>query len=233
MIRNAVRGDNNPGKGFVQGSTADAAQIAMCLEGRFSKETVKTQNIDPNQVLNYVSCHDNYTLYDQLVQTMSVERLQSAYTQADAIVFLSEGIPFIQEGEEFMRSKLDPDTGKYSGNSYNVGDFINVMDYGLKLQHQDVFEKTKELIAFRASHPEFRLASRDEITKKLTDLSQEGGKISFRINDLFVIHTLNTSNIELDGTYEILYSNVRSEYGNVSGTFSAGTNESAVLRKVN
>ena len=140
----------------------------MCISGVFSEGTIKTQNIDPNLVLNYVSCHDNYTLYDQLIQTMNEDRLFGAYTQADAIVFLAQGVPFIQEGEEFMRSKLDETTGKYSGNSYNVGDFINVMDYSLKIEHRDVFEKTKELIAFRRSTAEFRLGTRQEGLAVLT-----------------------------------------------------------------
>ncbi|MBP5254554.1 MAG: type I pullulanase, partial [Lachnospiraceae bacterium] len=149
VIRNAARGENSPGKGYVQGDTLSTSLVAMCAEGVFSKGTVKTQNINPNLVLNYVSCHDNYTLYDQLAQTMDAGRLQNAYTQADAIVFLSEGVPFIQEGEEFMRSKHDARTGKYEGNSYNVGDSVNLMDYSLKAAHADVFAKTCELIRFR------------------------------------------------------------------------------------
>ncbi len=232
VIRNAVRGENNPGKGYVQGSSANASLIAMCAEGKFSNGTVKTQVIDPNQVLNYVSCHDNYTLYDQLVQTMNEDRLPIAYTQAESIVFLSEGVPFIQEGEEFMRSKLDPDTGKYEGNSYNVGDFINVMDYSLKIDHRDVYEKIRELIAFRAGCESLRLSSRDEIAARVTDVVCEGGNISFRADDLLVIHSLTGGQFELDGSYELVYSNLRDAGSAVSGTFSAGNNESAVLKRV-
>lgn len=231
VIRNAVRGDNGPGKGYVQGITADASIIAMCTSGVFSKGTVKTQSIDPNLVLNYVSCHDNYTLYDQLVQTMDADRLPNAYTQADAIVFLAQGVPFIQEGEEFMRSKLDPETGKYSGNSYNVGDFINVMDYSLKIQHMDIFEKTRELIALRKSCDEFRLGSRQEIDEKLSEVSYDKGVISFTVGDLLVIHSASGGSVELDGSYEIVFSNTRPEYGAVSGSVAVSANESVVLRK--
>ena len=231
VIRNAVRGENNPGKGFVQGSSSNASLIAMCLEGRFSKETVKAQSIDPNQVLNYVSCHDNYTLYDQLIQTMKAERLSDAYTQAESIVFLSQGVPFIQEGEEFMRSKYNIDTGKYEGNSYNVGDFVNVMDYSLKISHMDTFEKIRELIAFRSEHDAFRLASRDEINERLSDVSYENGSISFKVDDLLVIHSVTGASAELDGAYEVVYSNLRPAGGTVSGSISVMANESVVLRK--
>ncbi len=232
VFRNAVRGENNPGKGYVQGSSSNASQIAMCLEGLFSRETVKTQAINPGQVLNYVSCHDNYTLYDQLVQTMNADRLPAAYTQAESMVFLSEGVPFIQEGEEFMRSKFDPDTGKYEGNSYNVGDYINVMDYSLKADHMDIFEKVRELIAFRADHESFRLASRDEIRSRLTGVSSEGGVISFRLDDLTVVHSVTGATVQLDGTWEIVFSSLRSPGGSVSGSVTVSANESVVLKKV-
>ncbi|MBQ6680290.1 MAG: type I pullulanase [Lachnospiraceae bacterium] len=232
VIRNAVRGSNNPGKGFVQGSSADASLVAMCVGGRFSEGTIKTAGIDPDQVLNYVSCHDNYTLYDQLVQTMNEERLPAAYTQADAIVFLSEGVPFIQEGEEFMRSKWDADAGKYEGNSYISGDFVNAMDYSLKIENARIFEKTKELIRFRKEHPEFRLSGRSEIESLLSDVTFDKANIRYTLGDLLVIHSLNGTKEALDGKYEILYSNLRDEYGEVSGTLSIGTNESVVLKKV-
>lgn len=232
VIRNAIRGDNGPGKGYVQGISSDASMIAMCAEGVFSKGTIKTQNIDPNLVLNYASCHDNYTLYDQLVQTMNEDRIKAAYTQADAIVFLTQGVPFIQEGEEFMRSKLDPETGKYSGNSYNVGDFINVMDYSLKIDRADVFEKTRELIAFRKATADFRLGTRQEIKDKMSDVSSDRGNVSYRFGDYLVIHSVAGTSVELDGSYEIVYSNVRTNYGPVSGTLTVSVNESVVLRRV-
>ena len=231
VIRNAVRGGNNPGKGYVQGSSGDASQIAMCVSGLFSKETVKTQNIDPNQVLNYVSCHDNYTLYDQLVQTMNEDRLPAAYTQADSIIFLAEGVPFIQEGEEFMRSKLDPDTGKYEGNSYNVGDFINVMDYSLKIEHADIYEKIRELVAFRRGTDAFRIADRGEIGKRVANVSAEKGNIIYTADEFTVIHSVSGTTVTLDGTYEIVYSNLRDSGETVSESISVKTNESVVLRK--
>jgi Type II secretory pathway, pullulanase PulA and related glycosidases len=232
VIRNAVRGDNSPGKGYVQGLSAEASQIAMCAEGVFSRGTVKTQNIDPNLVLNYASCHDNYTLFDQLAQTMGEDRLKDAYTQADAIVFLAQGVPFLQEGEEFMRSKLDPKTGRYSGNSYNAGDFVNVMDYSLKIEHADVFEKTKELISFRRNTADFRLGTRQEIRDRMTAVTGEKGNVSYTVGGYLVLHSAQGYTAELDGSYEIVYSNVRTDYGTVSGPFGVSANESVVLRKV-
>ena len=106
------------------------------------------------------------------------------------------------------------------------------MDYALKVKNLDTFEKIKELIAFRKATPALRLATRDEINARVKDVKSEQGSVSFTADDLIVIHTVNGTALQLDGEYEILYSNVRDEYGTVSGTFTAGTNESAVLRKV-
>ena len=233
VIRNAIRGDNSPGKGFVQGDTSNASLIAMCLEGRFSKGTIKAQDIDPELVLNYASCHDNYTLYDQLIQTMNEARIPVAYTQAEAIVFLSEGVPFIQEGEDFMRSKYNAGTGKYDGNSYISGDYVNAMDYSLKVKNLDIFEKVKELIAVRKAEGALRLASRSEIKEKLGNVSFTGGTVSFTVDDLVVAHTVNGGTLEFDGTYEIVFSNVRGTYGQVTSEVSLSTNESILLKKVN
>ncbi len=232
VIRNAIRGSNNPGKGYVQGSAADASQVAMCVAGLFSRSTVKTQEIDPNQVLNYVSCHDNYTLYDQLVQTMPEARLAAAYTQADAVVFLAQGVPFIQEGEEFMRSKYDPETGTCEGNSYNAGDRVNAMDYALKIRHADVFRKTQELIAFRLARPELRLATRQEITDALSEVETDGGNLRYTVGGLTVIHTVSGMTAELPGTFRVLYSNLRAAGEEADGSITLLPNESVVLEEV-
>ena len=186
----------------------------------------------PLFVINYASCHDNYTLYDQLIQTMKENRVADAYTQAEALVFFSEGVPFIQEGEDFMRSKYNETTGKYDGNSYISGDYVNEMDYSLKIKNLDTFEKVKELIAVRKSESALRLSSRSEISEKLKDVSFAGGVISFSVDDVIVVHTVSATTFKLEGTYEIIYSNTRDTYGTVSSEVSLSTNESILLKKV-
>ena len=233
VIRNAIRGDNNPGKGYVQGDTSNASIIAMCLEGRFSKGTVKTEAIDPDLVINYASCHDNYTLYDQLIQTMSEDRLPVAYLQAESIVFLSEGVPFMQEGEDFMRSKYNETTGKYDGNSYISGDFVNAVDYSLKVKNIEIFEKIKELIELRKTADAFRIADRAGIKERVSDVSFENGMIKYRIDDLLIVHTVNGTTLEIDGGYEAIYSSACGPaYCEFGTDRTLAVNESVVLKKV-
>ena len=76
------------------------------------------------------------------VQQKYNSNLDMQYTQAESIVFTSQGVPFLQEGEEFKRTKEYEDENgniKYEGNSYNVGDNINNMDYSLKIKNEDTY----------------------------------------------------------------------------------------------
>lgn len=229
-IRNSVKGDNGPGRGYVQGLIANQVNISNMVKGIFAQTNDKTKNINPNQVINYVSCHDNYTLNDQLVQTMKTEDINNMYLQADAIVFLAQGIPFIQEGEEFRRSKKYDD-GTYEGNSYNVGDYINNMDYSLKVKYYDLFLKEKELIALRKNNELFRLSSREDINTMVTDVKYNDGLITYRIGDLLVIHTIKQKTVELNDTFDVIFSTIRSDYEKgVSGVITANANETIVLQ---
>ena len=211
-MRNAVRGDNNPGTGWVQGAVNASNQNNLVAAAKGLFNTTAT-TVSPQQVLNYVSCHDNYTLYDQLIQTNKNNHdFNNMYSQAEAIVFASQGIAFMQEGEDFLRTKEYEEEGKtkYSGNSYNVGDFINNMDYDLKIKNLNMFETFKELIKVRKTTPELRLSTREDINNKVAIGKNDAttGNISVNIKkvddsskNILVIHALNAF-----------------EYGTVNGT---------------
>ncbi len=234
-MRNATRGDNNPSMGWVQGSVNSSNQnnIVAAIKGLFSTGST---SVSPQQVLNYVSCHDNYTLYDQLVQTNKNNRdMNNMYSQAEAVVFAGQGIAFMQEGEDFMRTKAYEEDGKtkYSGNSYNVGDFINHMDYELKIKNLKMFETFKQLVKVRKDNPEFRLSTREEINNKVAMGKNDAatGNMTFTIkkaNDtsknILVIHALNAFDYgSVNG--EVLFDN--------TGTFASGTNLNGPVSLIN
>lgn len=83
--------------------------------------------LDPADVINYVSKHDNETLWDMLqfqlpYATPLAERVRIA-NMAAAVPLMSQGIPFLQLGGDMLRSKsLDK-------NSYDSGDWFNQVDY--------------------------------------------------------------------------------------------------------
>ena len=85
---------------------------------------------------------------------------------ASAIVFTSQGIPFIQAGEEMLRSKPLED-GTYSSNSYNLSDKVNSLKWDDLSKYQEVYNYYKGLIAFRKAHGAFRMTSTEEVQNNL------------------------------------------------------------------
>lgn len=76
--------------------------------------------------VNYMSCHDNFTLWDKLSAscpgTTDKERLLNNKLGAQ-ILFISKGVPFFLSGEEFLRSKNG------DGNSYMSPDSVNNLNW--------------------------------------------------------------------------------------------------------
>lgn len=231
VIRNAIKGSNGPDSGYVQGMTGTTAtNIVVGTRGQFSANSDLEKNIEPQQVLNYVSCHDNYTLYDHLNQTKGSRNLVNMYKQAETIVFTAQGVPFMQEGEDFMRTKQNV------GNSYNVGDLINNMDYSLKVTNNDMFQYFKNLIALRKAHDGLTLSTRAEITASLTECTKYARYISTKIDtnseSLWILHAVNSINVDLGSSYEVLLStNAARTVGEDLSTINLATNESIILRK--
>ena len=251
VIRNAVRGENNPAAGWVQGLSATGNSVRSGIRGLFSDSSTEARSVEPEQVINYVSCHDNFTLYDQLAPTIGTRNLNNAYSQAESVILTAQGVAFMQEGEDFMRTKeYTGEDGKkhYSGNSYNVGDNINNMDYELKITNKDMFNKFKEMIQLRKDNAELSLPSRARINEVLYARKNDDGSIKDYVvcesgnlwyylddtakggNKLMVIHALNAKEFELDGNYEVIFSSQTRELGTTINSISMNANESVVLK---
>lgn len=180
-IRDAVKGSvfEASGTGFVQGSKSLSAinKIKFSIAGGVEHDEVNelftsTTTFwagEPDKMINYVTCHDNNTLYDKLMQSSkdtSTDAIKEELKQANAIVLLAEGVSFLHAGDEFMRSKPDG-KGGYDSNSYDSSDEVNQIDWSLKVKYKDVFDYFVGLIALRKSTPEFRLAKSTDIASKL------------------------------------------------------------------
>ena len=232
-IRNGIKGDNAPGTGWIQGGDA-GEPITAGIKGMFS---ASASSISPSQVINYVSCHDNYTLYDHLVQTVKSRNLQDMYTQADTIVMSTFGVAFMQEGEDFMRSKDYQADGvtKYDENSYKSGDFINDMDYALKAEKKNIFDFYKELLAFRKSSGLFSVNTREEVNARISNIETNNKNISYSVsyngNTYLIIHAVNAASFALNGTYQVVLSSKLDSSATVSSNITLANNESIILKK--
>jgi len=170
MVRDAVRGSNsNASKtGYAAGAGGFANNVRDSFLGKpgWAK--------DPSQVVNYVSCHDGYSLFDRLTlstQDRTPEDRVRMNNLAAAIVMTSQGTPFFQAGEELLRSKPLSDGG-FDHNSYKSPDSINSIKWDTLSDpvYQDVVRYYSGLIAFRKAHPALRMASGAEVAEKITQL---------------------------------------------------------------
>lgn len=232
-IRDSIRGSNSLSLGWVQGNIQSVTGVINGIQGKFTKSF-----LNPNLVINYSSCHDNYTLFDQIERTIPEDRVfNDVYKQADAILFLGQGVPFIQEGEEFLRTKK-AGIGSEVHNSYKAGDHVNKMDYSLKILNEDMVEYFKELISFRKNIKLFRLNSSEDITNKMTLFDTENDLICYTLEDenekYYIIHSINEfDNYQLDGDYSLIFNNEGFVYSNeVINLLKLEKNHSYVLKLV-
>jgi len=90
---------------------------------------------DPIECINYISAHDNYSLWDQISAkapfntkgrtptTATAEEKAEMQKMGLSLVMFAQGIPFFDSGVEILRSKSG------DGDSYNSGDWFNKLDY--------------------------------------------------------------------------------------------------------
>lgn len=197
-IRDAVRGSvfDQKDQGFVQGRYDDyiVNKIKYGVAGGVDFPGINLDHItqkkiwhtEPIKTINYVSAHDNHTLRDKLFLSTDFNQrdyLEAMQKQANAIVLTAQGVPFIHAGAEFMRSK--PTSNGYDGNSYESPDSVNQLRWDLKVEHLDVFNYYKGLIALRKTHPAFRLETAAEVIDKLSFLYEdETNIIAYQIDNM-------------------------------------------------
>ena len=170
MIRDAVRGSNS--NASKTGYAAGAGGFASNVKDSFLGNPTWAKN--PCQVVNYVSCHDGYALYDRLMLS-TADRTEEERVRmnnlAAAIVMTSQGTPFFQAGEEMLRSKPLPEGG-YDHNSYKSPDSINSIKWDTLSDpvYQDVVSYYAGLIEFRRNHSALRMTTAEEVAEKITQL---------------------------------------------------------------
>ena len=128
--RDNLRGGNDrgfegisyPKWGWISQGTGDNGTSAQNVTDGMKGMNDKAPGGNPTQTVNYVSCHDNYTAWDQLYYCLapngynssnarpvgsrpSVDDLVTASLTAHATVMMGNGIAFIQGGEELYRTK--------------------------------------------------------------------------------------------------------------------------------
>ena len=159
--RDAIKGGcfNAREPGYVEGKPGSfwdvgGAVAAWCRSDRLPPHA-------PSQIVSYVSAHDNFTLWDKL---LCVRYERPEFTASDpvalaqnrlaaGIYLTSFGLPFLQAGEEFARTK------KGVGNSYHSSPALNRLDWARAGQYHALVDYYRGLLALRAAFP--RLGTTD------------------------------------------------------------------------
>ncbi len=170
-MRDTLKGSvfSKTSMGYVSGLTG----VTDKLSSYFTANTNWSK--DPTQIVQYASCHDNNTLIDRITMATpnALREEQIAMNNLAAAIYLaSQGIPFMQAGEEMLRSKTNND-GSFNENSYNAPDKVNQLKWNNldEAEYMNTFEYYKGLIAFRKAHSALRMNNREDIDANIRRMS--------------------------------------------------------------
>ncbi len=209
-IRDALKGSvfNNTETGYIGGAAGKKETLEYCFFG-----LAPVWCTTPSQCINYVSCHDNMTLFDRIVNSTpnatGVERIKMNNLAA-AFYMTSQGVPFMQAGEEMLRTKPKASGDGFDENSYASPDATNSIKWNTlsTKECQKVFEYYKGLIAFRREHAALRMTTAEETKANIETMTGPDDKaMAFKINgdvngevadNLFIIFNANNEETEIE-----------------------------------
>jgi pullulanase-type alpha-1,6-glucosidase len=186
--------------------------------------------LDPQEVITYIEAHDNETLFDKnqyaAPTSASIADRVRMQNLGISIVTLSQGVPFLQAGQDMLRSK------SLDRNSYNSGDWFNKLDFtyrsnnwgvglppagdngsnwpiiqpllanpALKPARSDILDAVdhfREMLRIRNSSPLFRLRSGAEIKARLSFLNTGPNQVA----GLIVMQLSDTTGANIDKHYK-------------------------------
>ena len=218
-VRDAIKGhvffEELPG--FINGGEDLEEKILGAVTAWCDNEEDEFHPKSCNQIINYISAHDNFTLWDKLVMSMhgghgvnneyrenieeendptifttKYEDVMEANKLGAFIYFTCQGHLFMQAGEEYGRTKFG------DGNSYRSHPEINMMRWEQTVEFSDLLEYYKGLITLRKRMPGLCDKSK-EAKDRIMKRTVHGKKlVSFHVDnaidsELFVIYNANDS----------------------------------------
>jgi pullulanase len=175
-IRNALCGSvfDRSGRGFATGARGLVDEIKRAVEG-----SINDFAASPGETINYVTSHDNYTLWDKItlsnLEDAEADRIKMDEL-AQAVILTSQGIAFLQGGEELLRTKGG------NSNSYNAGDAVNQFDWSRKTHYWKEWRYYAALIHLRRAHAAFRMRSASDIRAHLSFLASPENTVMFELS---------------------------------------------------
>ena len=128
-IRDGLKGSvfEKTGKGYINGQAkANTRKVIFGIKG--GEGVGQGWSVQDAMVVNYMSAHDNNTLWDKLLLSnpdATDQQRNRMNNLGAAIVMISKGTPFWQAGEELLRTKGGDE------NSYKSSDAVNNIDWSV------------------------------------------------------------------------------------------------------
>ena len=189
-IRDGLKGSvfNKTSRGYIGGAAAtNVAQVLFGIKG--GKGGGAGWSVTDDMVINYMSAHDNHSLWDKLALSNpedSPEVRAEMNRLGAAVLIISRGTPFFQAGEEMLRSK-DGDE-----NSYKSSDGVNNIRWDTLSPDSEAYrtmEYYRGLIAMRQAYGIFR--GGEEVT--FQDLGEGRMEIRFGESALAIVNPTDIS----------------------------------------
>ncbi len=198
--RDAIKGDcfHAEQPGFVSGGVG-LGETILCAVSGWMGDVGDFRPRACSQVVNYISAHDNFTLWDKLAQCSGKAGAPSyQHSRADLlaqnklaafIYFTCQGNLFLQAGEEFARTKLG------DHNSYKSSPDINKLDWHRAWTFGELTDYYRQLIRLRKSLPGL-CEKKPEAAKRIVETNvYRDGVVSFQVEEggprgerLFVVY---------------------------------------------
>jgi glycogen operon protein len=165
---------------YLRGEPGCLAEVATRIAG--SSDLYAWAGKMPQNSINFVTCHDGFTLYDLVsydkkhnnangehnrdgrdenfswnsgiegvTDDPEIQRLRAQRARNFiAILLLSQGVPMLTAGDEFLR------TQRGNNNAYCQDNDVSWLDWSLAPEARAMLRFTRELIALRKRHPSLR-----------------------------------------------------------------------------
>jgi pullulanase len=195
-MRDGLKGSvfEKASQGFISG--AAGANWAKVLFGIHGGDYIgQTWRVKNGMVINYMSAHDNNTLWDKLLlsnPTANEDLRNRMNNLGAAIMMISKGTPFWQAGEEMLRTK-DGDE-----NSYKSSDAINNIDWSVLQEGTRQYQTMRYYQGLIQMRKHFRIFS--DVQAQIVNVQELGsGVVAVTLDDgkggqaLVVINPHNTA----------------------------------------
>ncbi|MGY6172378.1 alpha-amylase family glycosyl hydrolase [Candidatus Mycoplasma pogonae] len=226
-IRNAIKGvdeiENLQNGLVVEYSKANFDAFLQSIPGNIKWDFSNIKNYkvktnvyhqfsnSPKMTLQYLSCHDDFTLWDKLNITSektNFEEMLEIYRQALITQITSQGKHLFLAGTELLQSKPTDGSGQdwdksinipvekdffnenkndlgFNKNTYKTTDYVNQVKFQHlenKLVKKYIFNFFKKLLAFKKRYLHFNFQTAEQIYKHLRFIKIQPGYVEFEIS---------------------------------------------------